>query len=116
MKARLLKCIPASRETKNGFRWPKRGKVECPDWDPKPQCGNGLHAWRWLPSDDMDCIKYHKEADCIWLVTDQIGVGVAMEALANGISYSNFKDEAARRPDQRGKPYCSVWSVMRGGK
>ena len=27
-----------------GFQWPATGMVECPDWDAKPRCGNGLHA------------------------------------------------------------------------
>jgi len=27
--------------------WPESGIVECPDWDPKPKCGNGIHAWPW---------------------------------------------------------------------
>lgn len=28
-----------------GFKWPLEVgvTVECPDWDPKPKCGNGLH-------------------------------------------------------------------------
>ena len=22
-------------------------KIAAPDWDPKPVCGNGIHAWPW---------------------------------------------------------------------
>ena len=29
----------------NGFVWPESGPVECPDWQPVKQCGNGLHGW-----------------------------------------------------------------------
>ena len=25
------------------FVWPESGPVEAPDWDPKPECGGGLH-------------------------------------------------------------------------
>jgi len=27
-----------------GFVWPRSGRVECPDWDPTPKCGHGLHG------------------------------------------------------------------------
>ena len=27
-----------------GFLWPRKGKVECPDWNPEPVCGGGLHG------------------------------------------------------------------------
>lgn len=70
MKTRLLKCIPANRTTLKDFVWPKRGTVECPDWDPSPQCGRGLHAWRWVPSDDPHCVYYSQLDDCIWLVIE----------------------------------------------
>ena len=30
-----------------GFQWPKKGPVECPDWDPQPVCGHGLHGLLW---------------------------------------------------------------------
>ena len=31
----------------HGFVWPKSGPVECPDWQPHNNCGNGLHGWPW---------------------------------------------------------------------
>ena len=30
-----------------GFLWPTEGPVSCPDWDPTPHCGGGLHGWLW---------------------------------------------------------------------
>ena len=27
--------------------WPKSGSVVCSDWDAKPECGHGIHAWPW---------------------------------------------------------------------
>jgi len=44
----------------NGFKWPNEGDVEAPDWDPKPECSNGLHGLlhgcgnAYLLSDDPD--------------------------------------------------------------
>jgi len=29
-----------------GFKWPKRGRVEAPDWNPEPVCVGGLHGLR----------------------------------------------------------------------
>ena len=29
------------------FEWPTEGPVSCPDWDPTPMCGGGLHGWLW---------------------------------------------------------------------
>ena len=72
MKTRLLKCIPANRTTLKGFVWPKRGTVECPDWDPSPRCGGGLHAWRWIPGDESHCVYYSQSDGCIWLVIEAL--------------------------------------------
>jgi len=43
----ILRRIPPSRRTYNEFQWPTgvRTRVECPDWNPKPICGGGLHGW-----------------------------------------------------------------------
>jgi len=30
-----------------GFVWPRKGYVECPDWNPRAECGNGLHGLLW---------------------------------------------------------------------
>jgi hypothetical protein len=42
----LRTCKPDMTSYK-GFRWPESGPVDCPDWDPKPKCGNGLHGFLW---------------------------------------------------------------------
>ena len=28
------------------FKYPTSGTVVCPDWNPYPSCGNGLHGWK----------------------------------------------------------------------
>ncbi len=35
----------------NRFQYPKKGLVEAPDWNSKPQCGGGLHALPWGAGD-----------------------------------------------------------------
>jgi len=46
-KAYMLRTCAADGTSYGGFRWPKEGAVSCPDWDPKPECGNGLHGMLW---------------------------------------------------------------------
>jgi hypothetical protein len=59
----LLKCVPrdgivrgvrsewarADHGETYEFCWPLEigAAVEAPDWDPRPKCGGGLHAWPW---------------------------------------------------------------------
>jgi len=46
-KAYMLRTCAADGTSHGGFRWPKEGPVSCPDWDPKPECGHGLHGLLW---------------------------------------------------------------------
>jgi hypothetical protein len=41
----VLKQVASDMTAHGGFRWPESGPVECPDWDPAPRCGGGLHGW-----------------------------------------------------------------------
>jgi len=44
--AYVLRTCAADMTSHNGrFRWPESGPVALPDWDPKPECGNGLHGF-----------------------------------------------------------------------
>ena len=42
--AYMLKTVNEDMTAYHDFKWPKRGKVEAPDWDPEPICGGGLHG------------------------------------------------------------------------
>ena len=45
---RTCKREPDGRLTAfGGFVWPASGPVECPDWNPEPVCGGGLHGLLW---------------------------------------------------------------------
>jgi len=41
----VTRYVRADMTAHNGFTWPSSGPVSCPDWDPAPKCGNGLHGW-----------------------------------------------------------------------
>ena len=47
----ILKCVGADHRSlhpeANGFQYPELGEVEAPDFDPKPECGHGLHGFLW---------------------------------------------------------------------
>lgn len=62
--AYILKSVKADMTSYNGFLWPKEGPVEAPDWDPKPECGNGLHGWLWGQGD----FSLEVKADARWLI------------------------------------------------
>ena len=46
-KVLVLRNCKSDMTSHNGFKWPETGHVEAPDWDPKPECGNGLHGLLW---------------------------------------------------------------------
>ena len=41
----VTRYVRADMTTHGGFKWPTSGHVTCPDWDPAPKCGGGLHGW-----------------------------------------------------------------------
>ncbi len=40
----VLRTCNEDLTSRGGFKWPKRGPVTCPDWNPEPVCGYGLHG------------------------------------------------------------------------
>jgi hypothetical protein len=49
------------------FKWPRQGPVECPDWDPAPVCGHGLHG---LPWGHGDWSLLSSADDAVWQVVE----------------------------------------------
>jgi hypothetical protein len=45
--ALILRTCKADMTSWGGFKWPRRGKVEAPDWKPTRKCGKGLHGLFW---------------------------------------------------------------------
>ena len=52
----------------NGFRWPRSGPVECPDWSATPSCGNGLHGALW--GEGSGGTPWAWEDSGVWLVVE----------------------------------------------
>ena len=43
----VLRTCNADMTAYGGFKWPEKGKVEAPDWNPRACCGQGLHGLLW---------------------------------------------------------------------
>jgi len=82
----------------HGLKWPNEGDVEAPDWDPKPECGNGLHGLlhgcgnAYLLSDDPDAK---------WLVVKVLGgtcvdIGGKVKFPKGTVVYAGTKEEAVK--------------------
>ena len=74
---------------------------------------NLLSVLSWRLYDRCPEIVETPEADYRYrFVTSRKPVSFLMSKLADGIDYPNFKAEIAARPDQRRKPYHTVWNVL----
>ncbi len=66
-KVLIVKCVDADGTSYGGFQWPLEvgAVVNCPDWDPSPSCGHGLHGWPWgIAWGDGKCPNY----ETTWIV------------------------------------------------
>ena len=68
----LRTCAP-DMISHSGFRWPESGPVECPDWDPNPRCGGGLHGFLWGEGKG-DLLNW--DPDARWLVVEVLASDV----------------------------------------
>src|SRR5574343_399118 len=63
----LRTCAADMSAAHNGFIWPRKGKVVCPDWNPAPKCGGGLHGLLWGVG---DASLLNWSPDAIWMVVE----------------------------------------------
>jgi hypothetical protein len=61
----VLRTVKPDLTAYNGFVWPRSGPVFCPDWDPKPECGNGLHG---LAMGEGDHRLLSSDPSALWMV------------------------------------------------
>ena len=66
-KALVLRTCDANLRSHGGFQWPKSGPVECIDWNPKAECGNGLHGLLWGEGDGT-LLSF--ESSAVWMVVE----------------------------------------------
>ncbi len=63
----VLRTCAADMTAHSGFKWPESGPVECADWDPTPECGNGLHGLLW---GDGDWSLLNDDGKRKWLIVE----------------------------------------------
>ena len=61
----VLRTCSAQMTGHAGFVWPRSGPVEAPDWNPRAECGNGLHG---LLMGEGDGSLLDWGPDSVWLV------------------------------------------------
>ena len=66
-KVLVLRTCRPDMSSYGGFRWPESGPVACPDWSPRPVCGQGLHGLLWGEGDGA-LLSWAPE--CRWLVVE----------------------------------------------
>ncbi len=89
-----------------GFTWPTSGDVSAPDWDPKPECGHGLHGLLWGEGNGS---LLSDETDAKWLVVEVesahvVDLGDKVKYPRGTVIYCGNRDGAvacvlARRPE-----------------
>lgn len=65
----LRTCRP-DMTSHSGFVWPREGRAAAPDWDPRPECGNGLHG---LLCGQGDAGLLDWSDDAVWMVVEPDG-------------------------------------------
>ena len=66
--AYILRCCDKDLRSHGGFQWPGQGLVEAPNWNPKAECGQGLHGWLWGEGDVSASGSTHEDPESIWIV------------------------------------------------
>ena len=66
-KTLVLRTCNKNMEGYGGFKWPRQGAVECPDWLPTKECKNGLFGLAW-GSGDWSLLS--SADDAVWMVVE----------------------------------------------
>jgi hypothetical protein len=66
-KVLVLRTCDKAMRSYGGFVWPPAGPVACKDFDPIPQCGQGLHGLLWGEGDGS-LLNWDKDAR--WIVVE----------------------------------------------
>ena len=61
----VMRTCNADMTSYGGFMWPRSGMVECPNWDPRPVCGYGLHGFLWGEGDGGLA---SWDPDAVWMI------------------------------------------------
>jgi hypothetical protein len=99
-----------------GFRWPKRGKVEAPDWDPRKECGNGLHGALWGEGDGR-LLSWADDAK--WQVvrvdSEIVDLGGKVKFKKGYVVFTGTREEATKRIIKLGAAGAVIGGLITAG-
>ena len=98
----VLRCVPPNMRTTRDFLWPESGSVECSDWKPTAECGNGLHGWLWGEGDLSASGGVWEMTDAKWLVVrvakaDVVDLGGKVKFPRGEVVFCGTREAAANR-------------------
>ena len=84
-KVLILRSCDKDMKGHGGFQWPTSGWVSCPDWNPKPECGGGLHGLLWgegdyglMNNDSNNWLVFEADADKVVDIQGKVKVPEAV--------------------------------------
>jgi hypothetical protein len=101
----MLRTCAADMSAHGGFIWPREGAVECPDWNPRAECGNGLHG---LLMGEGDPSLTSGAEDAVWMVCavwadDVVSIGSdKVKAPRSWVVFCGKRDEAVAKIQRLG--------------
>ena len=92
----VLRTCDQDHRSYGGFQWPELGPVECPDWNPSPVCGGGLHGLLWGAG---DWTLVDISPDAVWKVvrvleSEIVDLGGKVKFPRGEVVYSGTRDGA----------------------
>ncbi len=109
----LRRCKPDGSSS-HGFVWPKSGRVECPDWNAKRECGGGLHGWPWGmglgEGQDYDII------GDLWIVFAALPSDVVGELPGDSSGGEGWKCKARCGDIVYAGPFAGAWAMVNSGR
>ena len=114
-KAYILRTCNADMSSRNGVIWPREGVVECPDWKPTTECGNGLHGALWGEGDGA---LLSWEADAVWVVAgvdEWIDLNGKVKFQRADVVFSGPRDEAVAEIIKRGAKGAVIGGTASAG-
>ena len=113
MKLRKLALRTCNQDgtSYGGFQWPLEvgAKVSAPDWNPEPECGNGLHGLLWGAGYCflLNCL----DPDRVWMVVeveDYVDFEGKIKFPECIIRYIGDRDGAVEMIQKEAPPECMV--------
>ena len=114
----VLRTCDQDHRSYGGFQWPELGPVECPDWNPSPVCGGGLHGLLWGAG---DWTLVDISPDAVWkvarvLASEIVDLGGKVKFPRGEVVYSGTRDGATGYIVANGGTAKGChWATLTGG-